>query len=409
LEGIAAGTGHAFDRQSMEQTLAGLSSRIFLLNNVHEDEAAVFETRWTMSYLRGPLTRSQIKTLMDPVKSTPRAVPSPPAASLLSSTVVKPSSQQQPPVLPPQIPQYFIPVRNNAAGDADLIYHPMVFGAAESRYSNTKSSGVTQALVLLSTITDGPVPVDWGQGLALDVPVTDLERTPESNARFADVPTAAGQAKNLETWKKDFANWIYRNHRLELLESTSLDLVSNPGESERDFRIRLQQSAREQRDDALQQLRQKYAAKIATLEEKKRRALQAVEREAEQAKAQKLETAISFGATLLSSLMGRKTFSSSTLGRATSAARGVGRTMKESEDVQRAQDTAEAVTQQLADLDAQFKTETATLDKFTDPQAQTLEKVSLKPAKANIVVKLVALAWVPFWHDSQDQRTPAWE
>jgi hypothetical protein len=369
LEGIAAGTGQKFDRQLMEQTLAGLSSRIFLLNNVHEDEAVVFETRWTMSYLRGPLTRSQIKTLMDPLRSTPQAGPSRPAASALSSAVVTAPSQQQRPVLPPQIPQYFIPVRNSATSDATLIYHPMLFGAAEVRYSNTKSSGVTQALTLLSTITDGPVPIDWGQGLALDLPATDLEQTPESNARFADAPAAAGQPKNMEMWKKDFSSWIYRNHRLELLESPSLDVVSNPGESERDFRIRLQQFAREQRDDGMEQLRQKYAAKIATLEEKKRRALQAVEREAEQAKTQKLETAISFGATLLSSLMGRKTFSSSTLGRATSTARGIGRTMKESEDVQRAQDTVEAVTQQLADLDAQFKAEAANLEKFIDPQA----------------------------------------
>src|SRR5215210_1271837 len=69
LEGIAGGTGQKFDRQEMEQTLAGLESRIFLLNNVHDDGTEVFESRWDMSYLRGPLTRSQIKSLMDPIKS----------------------------------------------------------------------------------------------------------------------------------------------------------------------------------------------------------------------------------------------------------------------------------------------------------------------------------------------------
>ena len=61
LEGIAGGTGMKFDRQQMEQTLAGLNNRIFLLNNVHDDAPEVFETRWVMSYLRGPLTRKQIK------------------------------------------------------------------------------------------------------------------------------------------------------------------------------------------------------------------------------------------------------------------------------------------------------------------------------------------------------------
>ena len=72
LEGIAAGTGQKFDKQAMEQLLAGLDKRIFLLNNVHDDAPELFETRWALSYLRGPLTRAQIKLLMDPLKQGQR-------------------------------------------------------------------------------------------------------------------------------------------------------------------------------------------------------------------------------------------------------------------------------------------------------------------------------------------------
>src|SRR5215211_9076334 len=68
LEGAAAGASAKFDRAAMEQTLAGLGSRVFLMNNVHEDAPVVFESRWALSYLRGPLTRQQIKALMDPAK-----------------------------------------------------------------------------------------------------------------------------------------------------------------------------------------------------------------------------------------------------------------------------------------------------------------------------------------------------
>src|SRR5258705_5672568 len=64
LEGAAAGAGSRFDRGRMEEILAGLGNRIFLMNNVRDDGPEVFESRWSMSYLRGPLTRSQIKTLM---------------------------------------------------------------------------------------------------------------------------------------------------------------------------------------------------------------------------------------------------------------------------------------------------------------------------------------------------------
>jgi hypothetical protein len=68
LEGASAQAGSVFNKQRMEQTLAGLGNRVFLLNNVHEDEPRVFQTRWAMSYLAGPLSRLQIKKLMDPVR-----------------------------------------------------------------------------------------------------------------------------------------------------------------------------------------------------------------------------------------------------------------------------------------------------------------------------------------------------
>ena len=246
--------------------------------------------------------------------------------------------------------------------------------------------------------------LDWSTAATLDLPVEDLESEAQPGAQFVDAPSDATKAKSYANWRKDLASWLYRNQRLELLESSTLDIVSNPGESERDFRVRLQQLGREQRDEEVEKLRRKYAPKLEQLEERKRRAEQAVAREAEQAKGQKMQTAISFGATLLSSFLGRKRASLSTLGRATTAVRGVGRSMKESQDVDRAEENVSAISQKLADLEAEFQSETAALERSLDRQTEQLEKVSLKPTIANIAVKLVTLAWAPYWDDK-----PAWE
>src|SRR6185312_14435262 len=118
LEGIAAGTGQKFDKQEMEQLLAGLGNRIFLMNNVHDDEPELFETRWALSYLRGPLTRAQIKLLMDPLKTGAAApataapvtttAPAPVSAPTASAP---PSVKNEKPLLPPEVTQYYIPVR----------------------------------------------------------------------------------------------------------------------------------------------------------------------------------------------------------------------------------------------------------------------------------------------------------
>ena len=418
LEGIAAGTGQKFDKQGMEQLLAGLDKRIFLLNNVHDVAPELFETRWALSYLRGPLTRTQIKTLMDPVKQGAGAaetgaeagagaglgattIPAPAAAPAASSAPVS--------ILPPEITQYYIPVRSSGGSNASLTYHPTLLGAAEVRYSDSKSIDMTQQVTLLAAFADGPVGLDWTTAVPLDLPVEDLESDAQGGAQFVEVPSEATKVKSYASWRKDLANWIYRNQRLELLESPTLDIVSNPGESERDFRVRLQQIGREQRDDAVEKLRRKYAPKLEQLEERKRRAEQSVTREAEQAKGQKVQTAISFGATLLSSFLGRKRTSLTTLGRATTAVRGVGRSMKESQDVGRAEENVAAISQKIADLEAEFQAETTTLEHSLDPQTEALEKVSLKPTKANIAVKLLTLAWAPYWHDAKGETKPAWE
>jgi hypothetical protein len=409
LEGIAVGTGQKFDRQEMDQLLAGLSTRIFLMNNTHDERPEVFQTRWTMSYLRGPLTRTQIKSLMDPVKSEPALSSKTTAAPAVPATAPEPApAQNQKPVLPPEVAQYYLPIRSSGVADARVSYRPMLIGAAEIHYSDSKTIDFTQQLTLLAEISDGPVTIDWTQAVPIDVAIEDLDSAPESNAEFVDVSGKAAKERSYAAWSKDLATWIYRNHRLELLESPNLDLASNPGENERDFRVRMQQVARERRDDAVEKLRLKYAPKLEQLEERKRRAEQVVARQADQAQGQKYQTAISFGATLLGSLLGRKKVSLGTLGRATTTARGVSRSMKEAEDVNRAEENVASIAQKLADLEAEFKAEAAGIERSFDPQTEELGKVSLKPKKVDIDVKLVALAWAPYWRDTQGAVKPAW-
>ena len=400
LEGIAVGTGQNFDRQQMDQLLAGLSTRIFLMNNTHDERPEVFQTRWTMSYLRGPLTRTQIKSLMDPVK----AQTSSPAPVFTSPPPLK-TSQREKPVLPPEIQQYYVPVRSSGDANTRLSYRPMLLGAAQVHYMDSNTIDLT----LLAEISEGPITLDWNTATPISVPIEDLQAEPEeTDAEFVEVPTKAAKQRSYASWSKDFATWIYRNHRLELWESPTFDIISNPGENERDFRVRMQQLARERRDEAVEKLRRKYAPKFEQLEERKLRAEQAVQQQQDQAQGQKYQTAISFGATLLGSLLGRKRTGMGTLGRATTAARGVSRSMKESEDVGRAEENVAAIVQKLADLEAEFKSEAGNLERSFDRQTEELNKVSLKPKKVNIDVKLVALAWAPYWHDTQGGVKPAW-
>lgn len=412
LEGVlVAGEAGGMDRRQLEQILAGLDSRIFLMHDVHEDAPTVFETRWAMSYLAGPMTRNQIKTLMDPVRSGRSEAGGRAAEAAGRAAVARISgeSSSRAPALPPEVPEFYLPVRGSPASGEQLVYRPMVIGSARVRFVD-KESGMDepQERTLLTPITGQAIPVDWDQAEEAGLVPSDLERKGEDGAAYADLPGPAAKGANYATWSKSFARWLYDTQRLELHRSPSLGVLSSPGEAEREFRIRVTQLARERRDEAADRLRAKYAPKLTALQDRLRRAEQALEREERQAEQQKAQTAISVGSTILGAFVGRKALSATTLGRATTAARGVSRSMKEKEDIARAEENVKVLQDRLADMEAEFKAEMDELELAIDPLTERLESVTLKPRKSDIAVELVALAWSPYWHGAGGEARPAW-
>ncbi|MFN8423188.1 MAG: DUF87 domain-containing protein [Anaerolineae bacterium] len=404
LEGAAAGAGR-FDRASMEETLAGLGKRVFLMNNVHESAPVIFTTRWAMSYLRGPLARDQIKRLMAGRK--PDAPVAPPASGATAPSAygavpfapgqaAGPASfgggasspaglgqdpDGQPPVLPPDVQQYFVPPRGPVAPRAP--YRPHAVGVASVRFADRKMGvDAVRDHVLLAPIRDDAVAVDWSSATSTDLRLDDLESTPRAGARFAPLPGAGVQARSYAAWGKTLADWLYANSALDLLHCADLGVYSRPDEDERAFRIRLADASRQERDRQTEALKAKYGPKMRLLEERLRKAQQRVDKE-------KDDSTTGLAGTILGAVLGRRTV----LGMARAAARGVSRGMKEREDVSRAKEDVVAVQEQIDALDRTFQEEVAALTARIDPAALALDRVALRPTKANVDVRLCALAW----------------
>jgi hypothetical protein len=378
LDGLesASGEAHAqFDRAEIDKMLSGLPGRTFLMNNVHDDHPELFKTRWTLSYLRGPMTLDQIRAL----EQGPRAA----AAEARAGSATAP-------VLPPEIPQCFLPVQSTG----EVTYRPCIVGAAKIQFVDEKKKIDQSVDVVFTTpVTSGPAAVDWTQAEAAEVTLDELEKEPAEGARFGDVPAAAAQVKNYTGWNKSFATWLYQTQRLDIFRSPSLEVLSRPGESERDFRIRLQQSAREERDRVAEELRAKDAARFRSLEERKRKAEIAAEQQKSQRSQAVLQSAFSVGASVLGAFLGRKAVSVSSIGKAATAARQMGKTWKEQQDVGQAEENVEQLAQQLAELQQEFEGEVAAQQARIDPTTEKFETVLVKPKKTNISVTLVALAW----------------
>jgi hypothetical protein len=393
LEGSAAGS---VDRGQVDRILSALQKRVFLLHNVHEERLVTFQTRWTMSYLRGPLSRDQIRSLMAGRVEPETKAPVDDAGSVQVPRPAAPTVGQsdQLPVLPPGIQQFFIP-RSPSALSKSQLYSPVVLGAARIGFSDPKLGvDAVRDILYAAPIGTGPLTVDWVGAERLDVALGALGRAPEPGASFEALPAAGAQPKNYAVWEKTFKQWLTQNERVELLRHRESGLTSRPDETEGDFKVRVQEAVRVSRDAAVEALRQKYAGRQAGIAERQRRAEASMTRETEQSTQQKLQAAVSIGATLVGALLGRKAISAGTLGRATTAARGVGRTMKEAGDVQRASETVEAVRAQAKQLEDELREETQAITATFD-RAPMFERVTLLPKRGQVSVQLVALGWDP--------------
>ncbi len=292
------------------------------------------------------------------------------------------------PVVPPGITQYFLPL-----GGSVLHYEPCIVGAAQVQFADAKTGvDVVRQVAYAAPVSDAALAVDWSAAEELDLPLEDLEKQPAEGATFSELPAAAANPKSYAAWQKAFATWLFQTQTVELYKSKLTGEVSKPGETEGDFRIRVQQRARELRDEQAEKLRQKYAPKVQTLNDRLFRAQQKVEMEKQQASQQKMQSMLTIGTSLLGAFLGRKTVSASNVGRIGTAARSVGRIGKEKADIARAEDSAEMIQQQIKDLEAAFQADVNALP-GSEAVGEQMETLAVKAKKTGINVQLTALGW----------------
>ena len=405
LAGVAGGV--PFDRPAMERTISGLGKRVFLMRSIHEPAPLLLETRWTLSYLAGPMTREQLRTLQ-------------PAAAAVASSAMAGAAASQPGTVPPGAP---VPspaasaARPDAAGDATARpvlpaeipqvvlpwdgaepparYRPAVLGVADVTFVQQRLAVAEQRRVVrLAPLAEGVMALDWDAGESLPLEVEALGQALPATGRFAAVPRLAATAKSYAAWGKALQKWVVTNEVLTRWRAPEFKLASEPGEDERAFRIRVMAHAHEARDAAVEALRARYAPKLTAVQDKVRRAEQAVAREQAQATQATMDTAISLGGALLGALLGRGKVSGA-VGRVGTAARGAGRAVQQRGDVARAQETLEELRAQEVALADTVRQEAEALAARHEAQREAVEAVAVRAKAADVQLVLVALAWVP--------------
>ncbi len=394
LESAVPGT----DRGALDRMISGLTPRVFLMRNVHDDTPVLFQSRWALSYLRGPLTGVEISKLMAPQRTAKPQPAATPARAPAGEAASKPS-------VPADVPEYYLAA--TAAGEA-LLYKPMVMGSAKLHFVDAKLAlDQWQTTAYLAPLSDDGSDVLWAEATSIPELKSRLGKAPAPSSTFAQVPAATLRTQSYAAWGKALSAHLFESARSEVLVCDALKATSPPGMSEGDFRAQLALAAREQRDAAVADLKRKYAPKLAAIEDQLRRSAERVERERSQLNQQRLQSAFSIGASVLGAFLGRRTLSATNVNRAASAARAATRVGRESGDVDRASESVEVVQQKQKDLQQQFDTDAAALDTRFDATAVALRKVQISPRKSDIAVGEVALVWAPWRKGADGFPTPA--
>ncbi len=288
-----------------------------------------------------------------------------------------------------------------AGRDADvesvqLIYEPAIVGGAEVRFVDRKHDVDEQVeKVLVAQAVDDPRGVDWDEAEALPLGLRDLASGPErvgadQGPFFAPAPEQANSARELKSIGKDLADWLYYNSRLSLTVHPELDIAQAPGETDRAFKIRLRQAARERRDDEVDALEEKYEARIDKIEAKLRKKERELAADDAEHQARKQEELLGAGETVLGLVMGRRR----SLSRVATKRR---MTKKARLELDETRDEIADLQEDVAELEAELKEAADEITQMWDSVLDEVTSEEVKPRRTDVDVQLLALAWLPFW------------
>jgi len=401
LEGASVQNGSAFDRRNMERLLSALGNRVFLMNNVHDDGPTLFQTRWALSFLAGPLARAQITQLM----ADRKAATKPTGSDESGEVTMKPIGTPSRPLVPAGISERFASPELRPLANSKLVYRPAVLGAGSLHYVRA-AAGIDQWIDYQCLLPCGHgVPGDGWESAVEVVRPLDCHNEVDSAFEFTDLPPELGSTAHFKKLATQFKDYLYRHHLLTIYRAPALNKFAPVGASQGEARVHFTQDLRELRDRETEKIRGKYATKMASLEKSIRTAGERLDRERTELNQASVSSVIKMGTSVLSAFFGNKTKSRSS--RSTDAViRDATQAVKKKADANRAEEALRQLSLDLADLETSLQVEIDDLTRQYDVHHLELESTEIPPRKSDLKTEPLVLVWTPWQIDLQGQAQP---
>ena len=386
LAGISGGAGN-LDKAQFREMMTGMRGRTFLLSSTHRPEPVLFETRWVLSYLKGPVSLQDIGKLV----STP-TVPEKPSLAA-SPAVDNGHATENAPLLPATLQQLFVPT---PVPMETVRYRPWLTGSARVRFFNQKRDIDQEGKVCLRLpATEKTTVFSWDESTESPVLLEDCQANPQRGASFFPVSAEFFDRKAVTALKKQFGDYLYHEKKLELLRVPTLKLESRPGESEEQFHQRLAALLREKKEEQAAKIEERFGRKQQQLQVRLERAMARLQKEKGDVKARSVDTVLSFGVAIFGAFFGRKGLSVTNASRSARGVRSAGRLIKEKGDVQRVEQEIDRIEQDLQSLAVDLQDALAKISEHFDPACYPVETFALTPRRADIFEVGITLVWEP--------------
>ncbi len=419
LETISAQSRAVLDIATLDTLISSLAPRTFLLHNVHAPAPVVFQTRWAMSYLAGPLTREQIRILSPKPEVESQKAEGSQQKAATTDPPLPTASRLLPTAVPTSTPQYFLPStrtledsvaawreetgnkRAQFGEKAELVYQPALLAQAVVRFILPKANvNEDRRFTFLVADPGGDVAPLWRESAAPTFsPDTFSQTPPAAGMRNLDLPPGLTDPKKLAAWQKDLVSYLYRTADLTLRYNPTLKLYSKPGQSYEEFRAACQQAANVRRDEEIEKVRARYDKKLDALEDKLAAEQREMKDDQEQLRAREDESRWTGIENILGLALGhgpRRMFS-------TSASKERLK-QKAKAEVAESTQTVAALQSQVSSLKEEAQSVFKSIIEKWTAAAQDIHDLRVTPKRSDILVELFGLGWRPHWQIEADGK-----
>ncbi len=434
LDGLDGALG-GLDRETYDRLIAGLNKRVFLMHNVHEKEPMLFQTRWAMSYLAGPLTRIQIPALnllagvgleaeAPPVEAAPAAAasltaaeaavadtqpvrparPGKPVAAVSAAAIV--ASTTRPPV-PAGVEEFILPVGLTPQQACEMagrpcppegltprvIYRPVLLAQVTVRYLNRRYNlDFDQVLAVLVNEVDRRAVVRWEDHPAMPVDARALSGPPVEKAGFSPLDPPFSDLRTLKALERDFQDYVYRSSEALVRYNDALQIYAGPQISQADFRKQCVAATSERQEVEAARLADSYEKKLDALQIKLDKAQKELEIEQDQLGHRRMDEWSTHADNLARMLLPRKKVklsASQSKSRMTSQAKS---------EVKAAEALVASLKKQVAELEQEQADALAEIAARWAKVAGQVAELKVTPLKKDILPDHFGVAWFPNYY-----------